>query len=624
MSTPNASPSATTNTSHVPAPQPTVTRFAPSPTGHLHIGGARSALFCWAFSKAQPGGQGRFMIRIEDTDQARSSEESARGILEDLAWLGIEWDDGPTLEVSRLSEPGINNSASPDTHKAHAPATRTIGANSRPVGPYFQAQRRDLYNKYLHQLVENGHAYPAFETGDELEAKRKIAVAAKQTYRYDRAASLHYPTPAARLERMKQADAKGEGYVLRFYAPNEEIVVRDQVLGDVRIAPGELDDFVIRKADGFPTYHFAVVVDDETMGVTHVMRAQEHLYNTPRHVALQKALGFRVPVYAHMPLIFNMDGSKMSKRDKAKTARKAVRDAMVRDKTITPSTLATQTGIDERSLSMFIGAESDSVEIATIIAKHFRVTLPEIEIYDFRNSGYIPEAIINFIALLGWNPGMKLPDGKDLEKFDAAFLSQHFTIDRIGKTNAKFDRAKLLSFNGDYLQQMPDEQFTQRFMAWCAESEPAVCSTLRAIDTNRLAQLLRMAKPRARTLRDVLKVIDFALVSDDQISFDPAALEKNLKSNNSEGLTILNQFRETLATITPFDGPTLHNAMEAFAAQHLPADPAGKSTIGKLAQPIRVALTGASVSPPLNEAMSVLGRESVLIRIDRCLKAAAR
>lgn len=584
----------TTNPPSDPGTGP-VTRFAPSPTGHLHIGGARSALFCWAYARAHGG---RFMVRIEDTDQARSSDESARGILEDLAWLGIEWDDGPRLTLAD---------------------GRVIGGAARDVGPYFQAQRVPIYQRYLRQLVERGRAYPAFESADELEAKRKAAVAAKQTYRYDRAAFTQHPTPEARLARMAEADAAGEPYVLRFLAPHEEIVVHDLVLGDVRIAPGELDDFVIRKADGFPTYHFAVVVDDQTMGVTHVMRAQEHLYNTPRHVALQQALGFRTPVYAHMPLIFNMDGSKMSKRDKAKFARKAAKDAMSKDKSITAASLARALGLDEKPVADFLAAESDSLDTAAAVARHFRLTLPEIEVWDFRRNGYVPEAIVNFVSLLGWNPGMKTPGGKDLEKFDRAFLARHFSIERIGKQNAKFDRAKLLAFNGDYLQKMDDGEFSGRFLQWCAENEPQTHAKIATLAPAGRDALLRMARPRCKVLRDALKVVEFALTPDDAIAFDSAAVEKNLRAGGGEGLAILRQFRGALADVQPFDAPTLHSAMEAFAARRLPPDPAGKSTIGKLAQPIRVALTGSAVSPPLNEAMAALGRASVLARIDRCL-----
>lgn len=579
-----------------PAQAPIVTRFAPSPTGHLHIGGARTALFCWAFARRQGG---RFMIRIEDTDQARSSEESARGILEDLAWLGIEWDDGPTLALDG----------------------RTIGAAARPVGPYFQAQRRHLYDKYLAQLIDAGKAYPAFESAEQLDAQRKTAIAAKKTYRYDRASFHALPTPAARRARMIEADAAGTPYVVRFLAPAEQIVVHDEVLGDVTMAPGEMDDFVIRKSDGFPTYHFAVVIDDETMGVTHVLRAQEHLINTPRHVALQRALGFRTPVYAHMPLVANMDGSKMSKRDKAKAARKAVKDALARDPALSPAALAPHIHIPEPDLAAFIAADNDRLDIAAALAAHFRIALPEIEIHDFRTTGYLPEALVNFISLWGWNPGMKTEDGKDLEKFDADFLSRHFSLERIGKTAAKFDRAKLLNFNAAAIKALAPDLFAERFMAWARDHAPAAAAQLAARDPAKRTLLLAAAQPRARVLSEVLGVIAFALTPDDAIAFDPVAVAKGLTADSGAGLALLTGFRPLLEAIPDADWTParLHTVLEHFAAAQFPGE--GNKGLGKIAQPIRIALTGAAVSPPLNEAMAALGRTSVLARIDRALRA---
>jgi glutamyl/glutaminyl-tRNA synthetase len=565
---------------------PLVTRFAPSPTGHLHIGGARTALFCWAFAKKQGG---RFMIRIEDTDQARSSEESARGILEDLAWLGIDWDDGPVLKTAD---------------------GRVIGGDARGVGPYFQAQRVALYNKYILQLVEQGKAYPAFETPQELEAKRKEATAKKQTFRYDRAAYHALPTPAQRLARMKESDAGGGGkpYVIRFYLPDEEIVVHDAVLGDVRYAAGEGDDFVIRKADGFPTYHFAVVVDDETMGVTHILRAQEHLNNTPRHVALQKALGFRTPVYGHMPLIFNMDGTKMSKRDKAKTARAAAKEAMRKDAALTADRLAAEAGLTPAALGEFLAAKSDSVDIAEAVARRFGAALPEIEVYDFRAAGYLPEAITNFIALLGWSPG------GDLEKFDSAYLASHFDLDRIGKTNARFDRVKLLSFNGDYIGAMSDERFLERWRAWCGEYAPEAAGVLEGMDSGRRLMLAKAVKPRAKTLRDALKSAAFALTPDDAIQLDPKAVEKFLVKAEPSGRDILGEVGPMLRALEPFEPASIDAAIKSLAERRGTGQ-------GSVAQPLRVALTGTSVSPPVGETAAILGRDSTLRRIERCMAA---
>jgi len=603
---------------------PLVTRFAPSPTGHLHIGGARTALFCWAFAKKSGG---RFMLRIEDTDAARSSLESARGIIEDLHWLGIVNDLGPFIK--------------PDGSIGQHDWEPSSGRPS--VGEYFQARRVAIYNAYLERLITNGRAYPAFDTNEETEKQRAAAVAAKQTYRYPRPADIEFGkyTPAMQ-ERWKRAQA-GDRHVVRFAAPNEEIVVHDEVLGDVRYAPGEMDDFVIRKADGFPTYHFAVVIDDETMGVTHVLRAQEHLNNTPRHVALQKALthpdgtAFRIPLYAHMPIICNMDASKMSKRDKAKAARKALKDARAKDAVWADATLFPHLTHDVQAhqINAFLSGETDDIAIAAVVANAFKIALPEIEVWDFKKNGYLPEAICNFVALLGWNPGLKTPDGKDLEKFDNAFLASHFGLDRIGKTASKFDRNKLLSFNADAINALSDEEFAKRWRTWCAEFEPAFAQKLDGVDSPshgggregaggwvgsspsspRWLALAKAVKARAKTLRDGVKSSAFVLRDDAATDFDPAAVEKNLKANNNQGLTLLRTIRERLQGVddATWNAATLHALIEQVGQQ------AGTG-LGPVSQAIRVAIAGAAVSPPLGESLAVLGRRSSVARIETCLK----
>ncbi|CAG0968858.1 glutamyl-tRNA synthetase [Phycisphaerales bacterium] len=638
---------------------PVITRFAPSPTGHLHIGGARTALFCWAFARRTGG---RFMLRIEDTDAARSSDESARGIMEDLAWLGIEWDDGPRFTTAD---------------------GRVIAANARPIdGGYFQARRVPIYNRELERLVRTGRAYPAFEGAEELEAKRKAAVAAKVTYRYERPADVKPGEfNAARWERA----CKGEPHVVRFVAPFEEIVVHDRVLGDVTNAPGELDDIVIRKADGFPTYHFAVVVDDEAMGVTHVLRAQEHLANTPRHVAMQKALGYRTPVYGHMPLIFNMDGTKMGKRDRDKAAKKFYRErlgdsppnpdamAYLMEQWVNKSNLAEPTkharmSIVGQAISYFAYESRNDLrkfKPAEIVAQvwpslaqgskpvyesHLRkfqkllegtssgkfaqwlrdaslqldpehvdcladaldVILPEVEVSHFRANGYSPEAICNFLALLGWNPGIKTSDGKDLEKFNMKFLAENFSIERIGKTNAKFDRVKLASFNGDYLASLSDAEYAARLTAWLNEFEPEAGAKIAALGA-RLPILVAVTKPRAKTLRDTLRAAGFVLRADDSTDFDAAAVEKNLKANDGQGLALLREFRERLAACEPFDPAALHALMDAFVKEKALANP------GPIAQAVRVAVAGVPVTPGIGETLAILGKESTLARIDRCM-----
>ena len=571
-----------------------VTRFAPSPTGHLHIGGARTALFCWAFARRMGGS---FILRIEDTDQARSSDESARGIMEDLAWLGVEWDEGPQFTVG----------------------DRTIGGDPRGVGPFFQARRVAIYNQYIDWLVENELAYPAFESTDELGALRKAVTDKKGTYRYDRTAAMSIPK-AERIARMKA----GVPHVVRLIATPDEIVVKDSVLGDVRYRAGELDDFVLRKADGFPTYHFAVVIDDELMGVTHVLRAQEHLNNTPRHVALQQALRrldnnepFRTPAYAHMPLIFNMDASKMSKRDKAKVARATLKAAMTKDQTITPASVALATGLSADLIDGFLKADNDSLEAAAKIAAHFGVALPEIEVADFRANGYLPAAIDNFLSLLGWNPGMKLPDGKDLEKFDTAFLAANFALDRIGTTNAKFDRVKLASFNGDALAALTTEEFARGWAAWCHEHLPALPARLGvtsdAVQSPRWLWLSHAVKQRAKTYADAAKPAAFVLLDDQHIQFDPAAVEKHLLSNNRAGQTLLRTFRDRLFALELFEPKPIHDLIEAIVKEQ------GLANMGPLAQAVRVAIAGVPVTPPLGESLAVLGKASAIARIDKCL-----
>lgn len=526
------------------------------------------------------------MIRIEDTDQARSSEESARGILEDLAWLGIMWDDGP-----KLGE---------------------VGKDARPVGPYFQAQRIGIYNQYLEALVKAGRAYPAFESNEELDAARKVAAAKKATFKYPRPSDVVLGEfNAARWERAQ----KGEPHVVRFAMPPQGIAVKDEVLGEVKFAAGEVDDFVIRKQDGFPTYHFAVVVDDELMGVTHVMRAQEHLINTPKHVAMQMAMvrldngaKFRTPVYAHMPLICNLDGSKMSKRDKAKAARKAMKDAMAKDAAITVERVAQAAGIDAKLLGDFVAAENDNLDVATVVAAHFKVLLPEIEVWDFRKNGYIPQAITNFLGLLGWSTGEKSADGKDVEKFDNAYLASHFSIDRIGKTSAKFDRVKLLSFNGDYIAAMSDGDFVRELSAWAKEWEPAFGAKLASLPAARMDALVKMAKSRCKTLRDAMKVMAFALVEDEAVEFDSAAMVKAMAGN---GRSVLEDFKAFIA-----GGAVDVAAVDGWIKSY--AESKGLK-MGDVAQPIRVGVTGSNVSPPLGEVVAVLGRESAVRRVERCL-----
>lgn len=652
-----------------------VTRFAPSPSGHLHIGGARTALFNWAFARRMGG---RFLLRIEDTDQARSSEASERAILHDLAWLGIGWDEGPEWG--------------------------SFGGDPRGVGSFRQSERLHLYREHIERLMEQGLAYAAFESPEELDAARKAAIARKETYRYDRGA-LEIPA-AERAARVRA----GEPHVVRLRVPDGAgVSVRDEVLGEVSFKPGEVDDFVLMKRDGYPTYHFAVVVDDALMGVTHVLRGQEHLANTPRHVLLQQALGFATPVYAHMPLIFNDKGAKMSKRERDKHLRNKLLSAEYQDADEQESRItrvaAAATLMDfaqiwlasQRDQGIFsdqtipvyksyirsvikkltkedllefldlnvddllkrsgaVGAYKDNTlqamrsalsglidyiqsaqdpyggkhqelheeisdwhkdknnkkqldpdrlsELAAITG----VDLPEVSVEDFRSAGYFPEVITNFIALLGYTPS-KHEDGSDREKFDLDFLCKDFGIDRLGKSNARFDRVKLASFNADAIGQMDDSTFAERWGAWLAEYDPA---TLEALGGERLVIAARAVKPRCKVLSEASGAIGFALIPDDAVEFDEKAVGKVLAKGEPTGLSVLEEVRGVLAGLGSWDAAAIEGACGAFAESR-------GLGMGKVAQPLRVAVTGGTVSPGLGDTLALVGKASVLARIDRCL-----
>lgn len=519
------------------------------------------------------------MLRVEDTDQARSSESSTRGILKDLAWLGIDWDEGPEL----ADDEGV-----------------VLGGDPRSVGPFFQAKRLEIYTQHLNELIEKDCAYPAFDTAEELAELRSAAEAKKETFRYHRAEDYDRDDAIARMN-------AGESCVVRLRAPAQEIVVNDCVLGEVRFGAGELDDFVIRKADGYPTYHFAVVVDDELMGVTHVLRGQEHLMNTPRHQALQKVLGFGTPSYAHMPLIFNADGSKMSKRDKDKAARKACKAAGLKDSPVAC--------IDDAEFTRWMGDKRSQLASDQLswLGREMGVELPEIDVEDFRASGYVPEALCNYVALLGWNPGMKCEDGTDLERFSMAFLAEHFSLERIGKSNAKFDRAKLLSFNAHTLQTMEAGAFVSCWKDYLSLYQPEM---LTRFDDSQFELLASMTQPRCKTLRDALEPISFVIAGDDEIVFDDKAVRKVLLKGEPSGLSFLAEIEPVLRAVEPFQADEIEEAIKAFCE-------AREIGMGKVAQPLRVAMTGLGVSPPLGQTLEILGQQAVLSRIDRCAAAHA-
>ena len=535
------------------------TRFAPSPTGHLHVGGARTAIYCWAFAKAH---QGKFLLRIEDTDQNRSSDQATTGFFNDLQWLNILWDEGPTFE-----EAGGGNE-----------------------GPYFQSQRLDLYNEQLQRLLDAGMAYYAFETPEELSKERKRARKEKRAYRYNRA-SLEL-TP----ETVDHFLDEGKPHVVRFKVPEGgPLTVTDCVVGDVTVERTEVDDFVIFKGDGFPTYHFAVVVDDALMEVTHVLRGQEHLNNTFKHILLQEALGFDQPTYAHISLIFNPDGSKMSKRDKDKTLRKFVRENSIES--------PPENCISEEAWTTWQSSKDNQLETkdATKLADTLGVELPEINVDDFKQAGYMPEVLLNYLCLLGWSPG------NDIEQFDADFLVETFSLDRIVKSPAKFDRAKLLAFNLDALQKLSGEEFEARLLVWCQEYAPDFAAL------NNFSLFASANHERSKTFRDATITSSFLVEDDEAISWpESKPVKKALLKGEVSGLSRMP------AIITAFKELEVWNAETIDGCLHALADEIADGNLGKVAQPVRVAVAGGPVSPPIGDTLVLLGKKSTMRRLERC------
>ncbi len=472
------------------------TRFAPSPTGWLHVGGARTALFNYLLAK-QAGGI--FLLRIEDTDRARHDESAVEKIIEDLRWLEIKWDEG--IEVK-----GSKN------------------------GPYRQSERLDTYQKHIAQLHEAGQAYYAFETPEELDAMRAAARAEKRNFRYPRPD----PLPA-------DADkARGEGrpVVVRFKIPGRDVTIRDEVFGEVTVAAAEQDDFIIAKTDGWPTYHLANVVDDALMGVNFVMRGQEFLSQTWRHVLLREAFGFAEPKYAHLPLIMDLAGRKLSKRD------------------------------------------------------------GDVEVHAFRTAGYLPEALVNFIALLGWNPG------DDRERLTMAEMIESFSVDRIGKANAKFDREKLLAFNTDAVATADEDRLLVGFKDFLSLNETPIPA-----GGDDLLKLLLRVNAGFRTFADI--PAKCGVLFADACDYDEKAVKKVLAKGDGAGYAMLEHLKAKLAECE-WTEDVLKTLIEGICAE--------KSIgMGKVAQPIRVAVTGTTVSPAIYDTLMILGKEKTLARIDRCL-----
>jgi len=536
-----------------------VTRFAPSPTGYLHVGGARTAIFNWLWARHTGG---KFVLRIEDTDIKRNTPTATQQLIDDLRWLGIDWDEGPEV--------------------------------GGPNGSYLQSQRKEqgVYDKYVNQLLQEGKAYYCFDTPEELDAMREKAVAQKKNLMYRR------PDKFPDESEVKKAKAEGKSVVVRFAVPQEDIMVQDVVRGEVRFAAGQVGDFIKRKSDGFPTYNFACVVDDYLMKATHVIRGQEHLMNTPGQQALWQALGFGpLPKYAHMSVTVSQGGGKLSKRERPE----AFRQALKARADIDLEKLADAGDISVEEVQSFIEGES-TPDMPTIdaMAAYLAVTLPEVNVVDFFKSGYLPETMVNFLALLGWNPG------GDREIMSVDELVNSFDLSRVTKANSLFDRQKLIAFNTEHLRMMSREKLLGHFKSYLKAIESPVVSA----DDELLSKLINLCEG-ARTLADIERKSRFLFLPNTEIKPDEKAVEKVLLKNN--GLEILKTLRDQLAVIEPFNRDNIESMLRSLSEQK-------QVGLGKIAQPLRVAICGSTISTPIFESVEILGREKTLARIDNAVQ----
>ncbi|MHC4330950.1 MAG: glutamate--tRNA ligase [Planctomycetota bacterium] len=540
-------------------PEKIVTRFAPSPTGYLHVGGARTALFNWLWARRTGG---TFILRIEDTDQKRNTPTAARQVMDDLKWMGIEWDEGP--------EVGGEN------------------------GPYLQSERRDIYDRYVKELLNRKKAYYCFETPEELDALRKEVEAQKKGFVYRRPEDL----PGA--EDAEKARAEGRPVTVRFAVPqNESVTVQDMVRGVVTFAAGEIGDFIIQKSDGFPTYNFACVVDDYLMKVTHIIRGQEHLNNTPGQQALWQALFADVPLpkYAHMSVTVSDTGGKLSKRERPKALRKAIKAGQ----DINLDGLAKAGNIAVDQLASFVrGKTMPDMPAIDAMAQYLGVALPEINIVDFFKSGYLPEAMVNFLALLGWNPG----DNREIMALDE--LTDAFDLSRLTKANSLFDRQKLLAFNTEHIRLVSGEKLFRHFRDYLEEVE----SPLASADDELLSRIIKLCEG-ARTLADIERKSRFLFLENDEIEYDDKSVKKVLLKN--EGLAVLAIVRDELAGMNELTEQAIENMLRSLAEDR-------QVGLGKVAQPLRVAICGTTISLPIFDSVEMLGKENTLTRIDNTLE----
>lgn len=482
-------------------------RFAPSPTGYLHIGGARTALFNWLFARHHGG---TFVLRIEDTDETRSTDDSVSGILEGLSWLGLDWDEGPDYR---------GDGKIPTTSR---------GA----FAPYFQMQRLAGYKAAADRLIQAGLAFPCFATSDEVEKAKERALLLKQPPRFT--SPYRDWTP----DQQQAAIRDGRPFVIRFKTPRSGVTrFSDLVRGELDFENELIEDFILLKTSGVPTYNFACVVDDHAMEISHVIRGDDHLSNTPRQKLVYEALGWKTPEFAHLAMIMGSDGSRLSKRH---------------------------------------GATS---------------------VMEYKELGYLPEVMLNYLALLGWGT----EDSQQL--FTRDEMIAKFELARCSKSPATFDPAKLLWMNGEYLRQKPAPEITRLAGPFLAKAGLPVSGAA-------VENAVALEREKAKLLADVPGLIDF-LVDDSRLVYRPEAVEKTLKPAGAR--EIVDELEKRLAALDPFDVAGIEALCKTLAK-----DKGVKN--GAVFHPLRVCVSGRTEGPSLWHMVEYLGKERTLARIARAKK----
>lgn len=481
-------------------------RFAPSPTGHLHIGGARTALFNYLFARHTGGA---FILRVEDTDRERSTSEAVRHIIDGMRWLGLDWDEGP------------------DAGGEH--------------GPYFQTERLDIYKEHADRLLASGQAYRCFCSPEELAAKREAAQKAGLPPKYDKSCRDLPSNEAA-------ARADTEPCVIRFAIPKtDEIVIDDIVKGEVVFQAQLLDDFVIIKSDGMPTYNFAAVVDDYLMEITHILRGDDHISNTPRQILLYKALGFGAPPrFAHMSMTLGSDGARLSKRH---------------------------------------GATA---------------------VIDYKAQGYLPDALVNYIAFLGWSPGTTQ------EIFTREELIKEFTLDRVGKSANIFDYGKLLWMNGEYIRMKPLDELLPLVMPFLKKAG-FVSDDMSESQTSYVKAVVGLEQERLKLLTEIADGTSYFFTDD--FDYDEAAWQKIMTQDHVR--SYLESLLVKLKDIQPFDAETIEAMMRKMAEER------GLKTAQGF-HPLRVSISGRMQGPSLFHMAEVMGRDRVVTRVEKALAKLAK